>query len=188
MLRRVPPVVLYSTVAALCFFVGTRIEPVFEGSAKEHAAEARALSGPAKVSLKPGDKIGNRELLNTAPVHDEAAQQAPAQPDAKQPDAAQAVLAAPPAPAPVIAETVPAATPAPAATPEASEQKPEPTTVTGQDPDTGNDFVELKDLPEVQGQGGAAEKKGRDVDMIGEEGLPAPEDGSNGAPSRSSGG
>lgn len=60
-----------------------------------------------------------------------------------------------------------------------------PSTVSGRDPESDTEFVEMKNMPEVQGQGGDA-TPGRDVDMIGEQGLPVP-DAKSGSPDASAG-
>ena len=68
--------------------------------------------------------------------------------------------------APTIAEATPAETTA--------ESEPKPSLVSGTDPDSNTDFVELKDLPVVQGQGGDS-TPARDVDVIGDDGVPVPD-------------
>jgi hypothetical protein len=160
MLRRVSPIMQYFAAAVVCFFAGVRMEPMMDGSAREHAAEARALPGPAAL------RLGDRELLNSGIMHNEAIQAG----------GAQAILTEPPTPAQVPALAPPAES-------AAQLDVPKPSTVNGNDPETGNDYVELKDLPEVQGMGGESEKA-RDVDMIGDEGVPVPDANSDRAPAK----
>jgi hypothetical protein len=55
-----------------------------------------------------------------------------------------------------------------------------PSIVTGRDPETDAEFVEMKHMPEIHGQGETDPAPARDVDMIGEQGLPVP-DSKNGS-------
>jgi len=160
MLRRVSPAVQYCAAAVVCFFVGVRIEPVMDGSIREHAAEARALPGPVAL------RLGGDELLNLGTAHNEAIRAG----------GAQATLADPAQPLQIPALAPPAESAAKLEEPKAS-------TVSGNDPETGDDYVELKDLPEIQGQGGENEKA-RDVDMIGDEGVPVPDSNSDTPPAK----
>ena len=157
MLYRVPPYVIYCAVAGLSFLIGDRIEPMFEG--RSHAAEARAIATAGQL------RMNRTALLNSGPAHNDAIQAG----------------AATPAPAIAEATPVPEAEDAMAAKPEQEK----PSIVTGTDTDSNTDFVEMKDLPVVEGQGGTDATPGRDVDVIGDGGVPVPEKGETDKASKS---
>jgi len=67
----------------------------------------------------------------------------------------------------------PAASIVPDAPPLEEDEK--PSTVSGKDPETDVDFVELKNLPTVMGQAEDLTEPARDVNMIDELGVPVPD-------------
>ena len=146
MLRCVLPALVFGAVAITFFLVGVRLEPMFDGPRRERPAEARGLAEAPALRL---------------------AKQAPLNSGANHKDAIQSGVV----PLPSAAAVTPAA-PAPGPAAEAIEK---PSTVSGTDPDSDTNFVEMKNLPEVAGQAEGNIAEARDVDMIGEQGVPVPD-------------
>ena len=148
MLSSVPRIVIYAAVAAVSFYAGGRIEPLLFERGGAQAAQAGTLGGPAAL------RLGGQAPINSGALHNDAIQAGAA---------AQSIEAEAPEPVPVAVKAE--------AAPEADDK---PSTVNGRDPETDAEFVEMKNMPEIQGQG-ADPNPGRDVDMIGEVGLPVPD-------------
>lgn len=142
---RVSQSLIIGVVAVAGFFIGSRIEPMIDGPARAYPAEARGI---ATAPTKP---LAKAEPLNSGSAHNEAIQSGTA-PEAAEAPAAVAIAAAP----------------APA-----TEDK--PSMVSGKDPESDAEFIEMKNLPEVQGEAEPDATPGRDVDMIGEQGVPIPD-------------
>ena len=149
MLSSVPRIVIYAAVAAVSFYAGGRIEPLLFERGGAQAAQAGTLGGPAAL------RLGGQAPINSGALHNDAIQAGAA---------AQSIEAEAPEPVPVAAKAE--------AAPEADDK---PSTVNGRDPETDAEFVEMKNMPEIQGQGETDTTPAREVDMIGEVGLPVPD-------------
>ena len=175
MLGSVSPMLRLGAVGLLSFFIGTRIEPLFERSAGAKPAHAMTVpktpAMPAKaaaVPAQPKEAAAKPAEVAPAALRLGSAQQPPAAPAVASAPAtapAPATSAPPPAMAALPAAPEPAAPP-PEAAPSAETAK--PSAESGKDPESDVEFYEMKNMPEVQGEAEPTSPRGRDVDMIDE--------------------
>ncbi len=156
MSRSSHPGLVVGALAALSFFAGVAIEPMFERSA---AADIPARAGKPAIR---GPAIPGKGSAKTTAIQVAPANTAPA----------ATPLALVPAPEAATTPEPPAPVEAAASTAEAG-----PTVESGIDPDKQVEYFEMKNMPAEDGQGGAAQGgAAQDVNMIDEPGYAIPED------------